>query len=692
MNSKVLILAVIFCAVLGVGASAEERMVSGEISVTAQHLNLEGEKAKFNEYRDIRDGFYGDLNLQYESGNYYLDFRASEAGRKTQSYELAGGKWGSFRYDFKYDQLPHNFTYGARSFYSGVGGANLSYTTPPTTNIATWSSFDYSVERRNYAGGFKLDKIKPFYVDISIAKETRKGVYPLAAAGTTPGGIGIELPAPIDYNTDNYKIEAGYAKNPLFLSLSYFYTKFSNDNTNLYFQNPASTATVPDVLTLPPSNDQYKLSLQGALKLPWNSKFNLNVSTARAESDSRLLGSYVTGTGTQAVNLSDSIFNGKTDTQNYSFILTTNPFHFFDGKAFYQYYRRDNKSDQIVTTLPPATDPIINPLFGYRKEKYGAELGFRLPARFYVSGGYSRINTQRDREDNPKNYDDLYHLDLRWSGLDFMVAKAGYERLNRRAHFDAAPAVAVELYERRYDVAAKYQDTYKASLEFFPLDNLNFTLGYKYKENRYQDAVLGLQSDRRNEVSVDADYLILQRVRLFGYFDWEFVNFDQFQRRLGAFANSDPNLPPTATDYNWRLIQTERNYAYGVGTEIYLIPKKLSLVAQHNSQKSNGHADYTYFFGATPLPAGRTQENIDISQWDDYRLSNYVVKAIYHVTSALSLTGGWAYEKYVYDDAQYNGYQYVPATTGTNGAFLTGAYKDPSYRANVFFLTMAYKF
>ncbi|RPJ43549.1 MAG: hypothetical protein EHM27_00620, partial [Deltaproteobacteria bacterium] len=65
MNSKVLILAVIFCAVLGVGASAEERMVSGEISMTAQHLNLEGEKAKFNEYRDLRDGFYGDLNLQY---------------------------------------------------------------------------------------------------------------------------------------------------------------------------------------------------------------------------------------------------------------------------------------------------------------------------------------------------------------------------------------------------------------------------------------------------------------------------------------------------------------------------------------------------------------------------------------------------------------------------------------------------
>jgi MtrB/PioB family decaheme-associated outer membrane protein len=692
MKFKIWVLAAIFCTILAGNASAEDRRFNGEISLTAQHLNIAGEKAKFNEYRDIGDGLYGDANLQYESGNYYLDFRASDAGRKTQNYELYGGKWGSFRYNLIYDQLPHNFTYGARSFYTGIGGPNLSYTTPPTTNIATWSSFDYEVERRNYKGGFKLDSIKPFYCDVSIGKETRRGIYPLAAAGTTPGGIAIELPAPISYTTDSYKVEAGYAQNPLFLSFSYFYTKFTNDNEILYFQNPASTATVTDALTLAPNNDQYKLNFQGALKLPLNSKFNVNISTARAESENRLLGSYITATGTQIVNLSDTIFNGKVDTHNYSFVFTTNPLHFLDAKVFYHYYRRDNKSDQIVATVPPSTAPIINPLFGYRKEKLGANLGFRLPASFYINGGYSRINTEREREDNPKNNDDLYHLDLRWSGLDFMMAKFGYERLNRRAHFNTTPAVAIELYEKRFDVAAKTQDAYKASLEFFPLEDLNFTLGYKYKDNRYQDTVLGLRSDKRNEYSVDADYLILKRVKLFGYFDLEYVKFDQYQRQLSLFANSNPNLTPTANDFNWRVIQTEKNYAYGVGTEIFFIPKKLSVVIQHNNQKSNGHADYTYYLGSTALPAGRTQDNIDIREWDDYRLTNYIVKAIYHMTSALSLTGGWAYEKYVYEDAQYNGYQYVPATTGTNGAFLTGAYKDPSYRVNVFFLSVSYKF
>jgi MtrB/PioB family decaheme-associated outer membrane protein len=687
-------------------SSAEERKLSGEVSVTGQLLNIEGEKAKFNEYRDIRDGFTGDLMMQYESGNYYIDFGATEVGRKTQRYELSGGKWGSFKYFLSYDQLPHNLTYDAKTLYQGFGGANLSYPIhPPSTNVSTWNTFDYSVERKTYAGGLKYDRLKPFFFDVTLSRENRKGLMPSAAAGTSPGGIALELPSPVDYTTDNFKVEAGYAKSFLSFSFFYLYSRFQNDNSDLFFRNPATnnTAAAPDFLTLPPENDQNKLGLKGVLRLPWNSKFSVDLSTAKTRSEGKLLNYYnsdVTAAtsnigirGLTGITLSDSTFNGEIDTRNYSLVLTSNPLHFLNAKLFYKYYRQENQSEQILTTVPPSASPITNHLFGYRKERYGAELGFRLPASFYVSGAYSRINTLReDRQDNPENNDNLYRFDIRWSGLDFMVAKAGYERLDRQAQFEANPAVAIELYERRYDVAAKKQDTYKASLEFFPLENLNFNLGYKYKESRYPDSALGLQKDERNEFTVDADYLILQRVRLFGYFDLEYVKFDQLQRQLTSFADSDPNLPPTATAFNWRSTQTENNYAYGLGTEIYVIPKRLSILFQHNNQKSDGHADYTYYLGTNPLPAGRTQDNIDISQWDDYRLTNYLVKAIYHLTPALSLTGGWAYEKYVYDDAQYNGYQYVPATTGTNGAYLTGAYKDPSYRANVFFLTAAYKF
>jgi MtrB/PioB family decaheme-associated outer membrane protein len=703
------------CLGAGPGASsgAEEKKISGEVSFTAQHLNMEGEKGKFNEYRDIQDGFYGDVNVQYEDGNYYLDFRGSEIGRKTQSYEFLGGKWGSFRYNFSYDQLPHNFTENARTFYSGVGGGNLTYPTqPPNSNFTTWNKFDYSLERRNYAGGLKFDLFKPFYFDVSVAREARKGVYPLGFAGTTPGGIALEIPSPIDYTTDSLKMEAGYNKNPLALSLSYYYSAFQNDHSSVYFRNPATdnTASTTDNYTLPPDNDYYKFNFKGAMKLPWNSKFNANLAFSRAQSDANLFDSYAADVTAAASNigvqgrtgviLNDYIFNGKVATQSYHFTLTSNPLYFLDGKVFYRYYDHDNRSDPITTTDSTATPATFTTHpFSYRKQKAGAELGFRLPASFYLSGGYSYVETKRNREDISKNHDDIINAELRWSGADFMLAKVGYERLRRKAEFEAPQGLSpadsenIETYLRRYDAAAKDRNTYKAVLEFFPVEDLNFSFGYKRKNTDYKDTILGLQDDKRDEFTVDADYLILKRVRLFGYFDYEYIKLHQFQRQIPSPTTAyDPALAPTATAFNWTSTQTERNYGYGLGMDLYLIPKKLTLRLQNNYLKSDGYADYSYLLGTNLLPAGRSEDNIDISNWDDYRLQNYLVKVIYHMTPSISFTGGWAYEKYVYNDAQYNGYQYVPATTGSSGAYLTGAYQDPGYRAHVFFLSTGYKF
>jgi hypothetical protein len=56
------------------------------------------------------------------------------------------------------------------------------------------------------------------------------------------------------------------------------------------------------------------------------------------------------------------------------------------------------------------------------------------------------------------------------------------------------------------------------------------------------------------------------------------------------------------------------------------------------------------------------------------------------------LTAGYAYESYKYNDAAWDNYVYVPATSGSNGAFLTGAYANPGYHANVVFLGATYHF
>ncbi len=679
-------------------ALAEDDKLSGEVSATGMLTSVGGNNAKFNEYRDVRDGVYGDVKLKYESERSYVDLNAQDMGYDTQRYSIRGGVWGDFKFDLNYDELPHNITYDAKTLYSGAGTSNLTYPThPPSTDTNTWNTFDYSTKRKSYSGGFQVDKLKPFFFDASASSERKTGIYPLGAAGTTPGGIAIELPAPIDYRTDSINIAAGYIRNPLRLSLGYIYSSFSNSDPNLNFRNPATanTASAMDTFTMPPDNYYYQVNMTGSLRLPMNSKFDMKLATGSAKSDAILLTSYVADVpgGLRNIALSKSTFNGQIDTRNLAMSVTSKPLSFLDGRLFVKYDERENKSDQIAITDPTQTpSTFTNPLFDYRKVKFGTELGFRLPAKFYLNTNYSYGTINRMRDDIPENRDNTYGAELKWTGLDFMAARIGYERLDRKADFNtpAGGTSDIEYFIRRFDAAAKYQDTYKAILDFFPMENLSFSLGYKYKEANYPDTILGLTGEKRDEFYIDADYLIGKWVRFFAFFDYERIRQDQFQRQTTSTV--DPTLPPTATSFNWTAFQKDESYSYTIGTDIFIIKDKLTLRLQHSYLESNGSVDYTYLLGGNPLPAGRTQENIDLSSLDDYKLRYYLIKLTYNINKASSVAVGYAYEKYIYSDAQYDGYQYVPGTAGTNGAYLTGAYADPSYESHVIFLTVSYRF
>jgi hypothetical protein len=315
---------------------------------------------------------------------------------------------------------------------------------------------------------------------------------------------------------------------------------------------------------------------------------------------------------------------------------------------------------------------------------------------FYLSGGYKNYNMNfNNRIDVRETNDDIYTVNLRWSGLDFLTVRTGYERVNRqrdRAIPDEPDEAAVEAYVRRFDVAPMHRDSFKASVDISPIDSLNIALGYVYKKTNYYDTTLGLQEDKRDEFTVDADYAIGTYARVFGYFDYEKVRANQYQRRFSSPATINPDGPvQDASNFNWDLTQKEKTYDYGVGTDVYVIPKKLTLKLQYDYVMSNGSADFSYLLDAA-LPPGQTNSTIDSSNWDDYRRRSFKVKAIYDVMKSLSVTAGYAYEKYTYSDIQTDDYQYVVRSSGVANTYLTGAYKEPDYKANVYFVGITYRF
>jgi hypothetical protein len=190
-----------------------------------------------------------------------------------------------------------------------------------------------------------------------------------------------------------------------------------------------------------------------------------------------------------------------------------------------------------------------------------------------------------------------------------------------------------------------------------------------------------LKKDKRDEFGFNVDYTIGKIAKLYGNADFGLIKFQPDLQRSGL---------------NWDAKQKDRSIGYGLGTEIYAIPHKLTFIVQHNYLKSNGSVDFTIIddglFAAAGI-AGANNDSVDISKWDDYTLYSFKIKAVYHFTKSIGASIGYGYERFNYKDAQLDGYVFVPAGgVGSNGAFLTGAYKDQSYKAHLVFGGLTYRF
>jgi MtrB/PioB family decaheme-associated outer membrane protein len=675
--------------VLAAGGSFE-----GSLDVTGEWSNQSGDKAKLNEYRDIRkQGLYGGFLFKYDSDAFFLQGQASDIAYDTQHYRIEGGAYGKFNLYMDYNEIPHNFTYDAISFYNGVGSNTLvnKFVGFPTADTSSWTHLNYAIKRQTSEGGFSLNLLKPFYFTASASREERTGTMPTSFGAGSPGGAAVELPQPVDYITDIVRAEIGYARKPVFVSLSGEFSNFNNTDHVLYFTNPSAGVNTPDAMNLPPDNQYYKIALKGSLQLPLNSKLNVNLATSRATSDADLFNYRVSVATTTFFGLSSTLFNGQVDTQNYQVVLTSNPLSFLTAKIYYKYYERQNNSDRIITT---DGTPFTNELYTYHRNNYGIDMGFKLPAHFYLKTAYSNLRTNRTRDDLPETRDNLYSTELKWTGLDFMTTKVGYEHLERNADHGVLLLVtgaqatenAIGPFVHRFDGAAQNRDIVKASVDINPMDNLNFNIGYKYKMIDYKDTILGLRRSTAHRANLDASYTIGRFVQLNAYVDYEANRSYQFQR-VFTVAGADPFGPTqNATNYNWDVRIQDNSFAYGGRADIFIIPKKLTFIVQYDNVNSNGRDDFTYLAGG--LPAARTQDNIDIGAVDDYTLRALVAKVVYKPWNALTMTAGYAYESFTYNDAAWDSYRYV---VGTN-TFLTGAYANPNYHANVVFVSANYRF
>lgn len=712
MKKQALISIIIgFCLFTSGNSFAQDRNydVSGEIELGGMFLKENGNSAKFKEYRDIDDGVIGHFRFDAaKDGNYLtllgenVGLTKHHVGLDDQFFMLKGGKYDSYKYSLFYNETPHNLSFDARTFFTGVGGSNLTFTgappTPANFRALYTNSFDYRVNRRDYGAAVELSFNTPFYLSVAVTENDKKGLQPLGAAAAGPGGAAVELPMPVQYFTKNFNVEAGYRTKNVIFSIDGMVSDFDNSNQYLTWTDPAlvtlGVANRTQISSIAPDNTFWRIGGKFLARLPLDSTLTLKGSYARSENDIPLLTSIVTSTTTAAVPAGTLLALGNADTFNgrYTYTtvsadVTTHPVAPLDVRLFYNFLNRGNDSTTITFTNPFTGDTSTNDIFSYSKHDAGFEFGYRFPLKTKAVAGYeyTRVNRQPDvRPDAVNTTDNKVFVQVKNSFFEFLTGRVRYSHLERRSDFENQDAGAdptdqdfVQRFFRRFDATDKSQDAVKLTLEIMPSDNLQIGVEYAFRLNDYTETFLGRNKDKRHEVYVDATYTWPERVSISGYFDYERAITDSSHRNFTTSA--DPTVPPTTTNYNWSATLKDDNYAYGFGVNVPILKNRLNIVAAWGYEKADGHAEFA------------SQDNIvslvNIGNYDDYTKKAINAKAIYRLNRNVDVTAGYAYERLKYNDISYAGYTLVPGT-----AFLTGAYADHDYEAHLWFMSATYRF
>ncbi|CAG0969651.1 decaheme-associated outer membrane protein, MtrB/PioB family [Burkholderiales bacterium] len=338
---------------------------------------------RFGEFTGIRKSeafFIGNANVRMRPGNdgRYLNAYAWNLG--LPSRELGGeyGRQGLWGVSASYQQI-HRYQFDDALFiHEGLGSNRLTLPAgftglagqPPTQAAAVapfLRQYDIKQERDILRVGGKVALGNGFGLTISFRQDERDGTKLVGAVMGNSGGNPRAAVIPYELNDRTQQVEASlhWASKAAQLNLSYWYSRYDNDNSSFTWQNPyaiiagwAGASGFPTGygrLAAMPSNDFHQFQLTGGWSVTPTTRLNGVVSYSIARQNESFLPYTINTAGeTPGTSLSDpnalprSSLDGEIRNTTVDLSVFSRPMPRLSVKARYRYQEHDNKTPSDV--------------------------------------------------------------------------------------------------------------------------------------------------------------------------------------------------------------------------------------------------------------------------------------------------------------------------------------------------------
>jgi len=655
-----------------------EQGVSGTIDVGAGSVS--DKSAKFGQYNglDKKGGFFigdGSVRSRGEDGSYW-NLNASNLGLDTRAVDAEGGKQGSYKLLFKYDESPNRIWSGAQTPFIGAGGTSLTLpagfaaaTTGAMPLAGQMNSVDLGTLRKQVGVGASWIPASNWETAFNVRHETREGNK------LTSGSFFVnstQLVEPVDYVTDQVDASASYATKKFQLKFAYYGSKFQNHDDSLTWANPYGTAAflgafpgaAAGQLALPPDNQFHQVSASAGYQFSDKTRLSGDIAYGRMTQNDSFLpyGTAFAGPG--------GSLNGRAKTLDAALKLSSAVTDRVRLSAAYTHNDRDNQTPQslyaVVSTDMFAGTPRTNLPYSFKQDKLKLSAEYTASARLRGSVG-------ADFDSNKRTYAevDTTHENTIWGKvassitdkIDLTLNLAHGERRNTGTF---QPIVGITPPEnpllRRFNLANRNRDTIGLRADFMPLERLSLGLGVDSSEDKYTDSILGLTNAKDFNLNGDATLVVSERTNLRFYANRQVIKSNQ----AGSQTFSAPD---------WFADNKDTVDTFGLGVKHAAIKDKLDIGADYSTSRSRSQINVNTGLSNPAFP--------EIAA----TLDTLKLYATYRLKESMSLQAGYWIEHYSTRDWMLDS---VTSTTIPN--VLTMGLQSPQYRVDVLRLALRYKF
>ncbi|HBH84760.1 MAG TPA: hypothetical protein DDY34_13260 [Bacteroidales bacterium] len=838
---------VLFFITFSINAFAQDSIrVSAGITPGFSIINIDNNSSKFNEYRDLRDGFYLHnlyFNLFNQKNGLFLDAEGNKVFRKDQDILFRIGNVKSrWNLVVNYSGTPHHLSNKAMTPY--MDGGNGLYALPALSGItkdgddATGTPslvptvgqmaindnllskymssplllpVKLGTQRDRTSVALNLPSFKGLKIGVNFMNEQRAGTrYTNGTLGDRPPRtLNVQLPDPMKYNVSEIHASANFNKKFFQLKLDYIFSNFTNKIPTLRWENLffapdagkdyiASVAGTPRNISnfgqraLGPDNFSNSISFYAGIDLPLDSRFNANVALGSMKQNQELLPySYSTLGGDLLAGVGDGKnwndvsklprlrAEAEMRTIRFDMEYTINPIERLNIRAYMRYYKLENNTptDQwrYVTQDAANTNGTVSDLnkrynlaYAYGKQKYGIDLRHYLRfwhtnlglqiAKEVISRDFREADTDenilnatlRSRptqrlsltasylygDRNGKDYNYNITSQSYWYDFNDMIAHPDNPQFLFANHPDL----------RKFDVSDRKRNEFKFSAAYIAFDKLDFSASYRFNNTDYDSNVektapmantivtlpnpgdantltpgeqLGLLDDKRQNVTVNIQFMPNEKWTLSLFADRELANYDHRGLVFNENARNQPSSPAIQapnqlgpwSDPN-RIYNTstdEVNNTFGMGLNHEFIPDKLRMEMDFSVSLATVEMDYSGY-GSDAAFIGQAWETFAFGFNDpgESKYNQYIfnISLEYNVLKNLIVGLQYSYDQYSIQDwvqgangpwVEQVGSEYFLRDTSRdnrwgNRLVSMGSYLAPGYNAHMGLLTLAYRF